>query len=159
MEKKKLSKKQIIVILLFITFFVPVTYATYRRVVLGNASLGLARWSVSLNQSAVNEYLSVIPDPNGVAASYTVNITSVSDVNVVYSIVIDNLPTGVSVALDNGTYVQENNHEVVFNNVSTILYNAQNKSKSHTLSFKASSSTQYVTNTEVDIDVIVKQQL
>ena len=159
MKDKILQKKFIIVIMLVIVIMLPTTYAIFKGGVLGSGSVSLARWSVTLDQEHEDGSLAITPDPDGTVASYTVNISSDSDVDVVYSIVIDNLPSGTSISLDGGTYVAEDNNKVIFSNVGTILYSDILKYKSHTLTFKASSSAEVVSNQEVDIDVIARQTI
>ena len=154
-----LHKRNIIIVALVLLFINPVTYAMYRRTMLGTAGVASADWNVSLSQNNVNNILAVLPDPNGTSASYTVNINTNSEVDIIYSIVIDNLPTGTSVSLDGGSYVSESNHKVTLNNAGTILYSDVSKNRTHTLTFKAGSGTSYVNNQEIDIDVIIKQQL
>lgn len=148
-----------ILLVLFIVVCASSTYAIFRDGLNGTGSMSAAVWDVTLNQNGVDNSLSIIPSPNEVAASYTVNITSVSEVNVVYYIVVDNLPTGVSVDLDGNGYIPEENHKVVFDDFEPILYSATNKNRTHVLSFKASASAGYVNNSEVNIDVVARQQV
>ena len=159
MWKKILQNNIVVFIVLVMMFMIPNTYAIFRNRVLGNGSLALATWDVALNQTNVSDHLSIIPSPNESVASYTVNVTNVSEVSITYVINIDNLPTGVSVSLDGGEYVSENNHKVVFSSISPIAYNASNKNRSHVLSFKASSNATFVNNAEVNINVVAKQQV
>ena len=159
MEKKKIRKKEIIVIAFAIVLFIPITYAILKNKILGNGNLTLATWNVTLNQSNTNNSLSIAPEPNEMIASYTVNINSVSEVSVIYSIIINNLPSGVSVSLDGENYEPEDNRKVVFSNVGTIPFNDATKSRQHTLYFKASTGATYVNNNEVNINVEVKQEV
>ena len=92
-----------------------------------------------------------------IIASYTLRVSSDSEVDVVYSIIVDDLPTGVSVKLDNGSFIQETNGEVAFNDVDTILFTDVNKTKTHTLTYKASSSTSLVNNVETNVYVVMRQ--
>ena len=103
--------------------------------------------------------MSIAASPMDIEASYTIDVTSQSQVDMIYSIVIDGLPNGVSVALDNGEFIQEVNNKVTFSNVGTIAYSDENKTKSHTLTFKATSSSNIVNEKEVDINVIARQAL
>ncbi len=155
-------KKRIIIItfgILLILFVVPITYAIYKDIVLGNGNLTLATWDVTLNQSNVNNHLSIISEPNEMIASYKVKINSNSEVNIVYSIVVDNLSSGVSVSLDGVNYELGNNNKVVFSNIGTIPYNDATKSREHTVYFKAATNVDYVSNREVNINVETRQQL
>lgn len=118
-------------------------------------TINAAEWSVSLEQSGVNNTLSIIPESTN--ANYTLNVKSLSEVDVVYTIVISNLPQGVEVALDNGQFQSQTNNTITFTDAGTILYSSINRTNSHTLTFKAVSGATYVNNQTVDIDVIVHQ--
>ena len=156
---KKIMPIPIIISILVILFIIPMSYAIYRSYSTGGGNIATASWNVSLNQNNVNNNLTIIPGENGTTASYTINITSNSEVDVIYSIVIENLPSGVSISLDDGSFVAANNNKVVFTDVGTILYSDANKNKSHVITIKANSNTQYVNNQEIDVNVIARQAL
>lgn len=156
---KKIMPIPIIISILVILFIIPMSYAIYRSYSTGGATIAAASWNVSLNQNNVNNNLTIIPGENGTTASYTINITSNSEVDVIYTIVIENLPSGVSISLDDGSFVAANNNKVVFTDVGTILYSDANKNKSHVITIKANSNTQYVNNQEIDVNVITRQAL
>ena len=61
------------------------------------------------------------------------------------------------VKLNGGSYVEEINNQVVFNNAGTILYNASPVNR--TLTFKALLDANEVTNHNFNIDVEFKQKL
>ena len=147
----------IIAILSFVIITPTISY--YKSATQSSASLSLADWNVSLNQTGENSLLTIMQNSSN--ASYTVNITSTSEVDVKYSIVISNLPVGVEVSIDDGeTFVsQDNDHKITFTNVGTILYTDSVKTKSHTLIFKATSVATAVDDQTVDIDVLVQQML
>lgn len=156
---KKITPIPIIISILVILFIIPLSYAIYRSYSTGGVTMAAASWNVSLNQNNVNNNLTIIPGENGTTASYTINITSNSEVDVIYSIVIENLPSGVSISLDDGSFVAANNNKVVFTDAGTILYSDANKNKSHVITIKANSNTQYVNNQEIDVNVIARQAL
>ena len=157
MRKKILQNKFIIIALLFFFSLISVTYAVFKDRILGSSSVTLATWEVSLNQGNVNNSLFVISEPHEVTANYTLNVNSVSEVSIVYSIVLDNLPSGVSVSLDGVNYVAENNGKVVFTDVDTIPYDDPTKTRQHLLYFKAATTAEYVNNIEVNVSVDAKQ--
>ena len=156
---KKIMPIPIIISILVILFIIPMSYAIYRSYSTVGGNIAAASWNVSLNQNNVNNNLTIIPGEAGTTASYTINITSNSEVDVIYSIVIENLPSGVSISLDDGSFVAANNNKVVFTDVGTILYSDANKNKSHVITIKANSNTQYVNNQEIDVNVIARQAL
>lgn len=158
MKEKFLKNKKIIMIVAFLLIVIPFSYALLRSINNANGNLVAATWNVTVNESG-NNYMSIAASPMDIEASYTIDVTSQSQVDMIYSIVIDGLPSGVSVSIDNGEFVQETNNKVTFSNVGTIAYSDTNKTKSHTLTFKATSSSNVVNEKEVDINVIARQAL
>jgi len=137
-----------IFVLIFLTMLLvsSSSYAIYARFTEIDGNIASAKWSVSLNQDNVENYLSIVP--NGATDTYTVNVTSNSEVDVVYSIVISNLPSGVSVRLDDTTYEQSEN-QIIIPNAGTILYTDSEKTKSHDLIFQALSGAEIVSDKDV----------
>ena len=132
------------------------TFSLLRNNSTKNGQLKLADWNVSLNQTGVNNSLSIVPDAS--TANYTLNVRSLSEVDVVYDVVISNLPTGVQVSFDGGSFLpQDANHTITITNAGTLLYASGGSSNSHTLTFRAVSGTAAVSNQTVDIDVIAQQ--
>ena len=154
MRKRKVLKI-LSIILVSSLFLMPIVFALYRNSIIGNGSINTSEWNVSVNQTNENGNLSIIP--GGMSTTYRVNITSTSEVDAIYSIVINGLPTGVSVALDSGEPVLAVNNSVIFSNVGSILYSDAVKTKRHTLTFSAASGTALVNNQSVDVNVIARQ--
>lgn len=149
----------IIQILVLSFFLVPASYALYRSVG-NNGSLAIADWNVTLEQTGVEDYISVRAGDPTSTATYTVNVKSLSEVDIVYTITITDLPSGTSVELDNsGTFVPESSGTVTFANAGTILYSDVSRTKSHTLTFKAASGATQVSHQEVNVNVTARQTL
>lgn len=154
-----MGKKKIVVIGLFVLafFLVPTSFAVFKSFASGNFALLSAEWSVSLEQNGVNSNLVVVP---GVATTtYTLNVKSLSQVDVKYSIVLGNLPSGVEVSIDGVNFLQPSNGTVTFTNAGTILYSAANKVNSHSITFRGTSGASFVNNQTVTVDVIVEQMI
>ena len=159
-----MKKKDVIIALVFIgfviLFFVPSTYAIYRNDNTTTGDIASAEWNVTLEQSGVNNNLTVVP---GVAnATYTLNVRSLSQVDVKYDVVLTNLPSGVEVAIGDGsslTFQPASNGTITFTNVGTILHNAANKTNSHTLTFRGTNGATYVNNQTVTVSVTVQEIL
>ncbi len=134
---------------------IPTSFAIYKSQVSSSSSIVSAEWSVSLEQNGVDSDLTVIP---GISTdTYTLNIKSLSEVDVKYSIVISNLPTGVEVSLNGVDFVPESNGTITFSNAGTILYSPTGGTNSHTLTFRGTNSSSFVNNKRVDINVIAEQ--
>lgn len=158
-----MKKKMLIIVILVsvLSFFViRASYALYRNVVNPNGSIATATWNVTLNQDNEEKNLSIVAGDENSTASYNVNITSTSEVDIIYSIVVDNIPAGVEVKLDDGEYqTPSSDNQIVFSDVSTINYASENKTKTHVLTFKAESNTEEVLDEEIDITVVARQTL
>ena len=152
------KKYRIIILIISATLFAYSSYAIYKNSSVTNVVTTAAIWDVTLNSNN-NNTLSIVPDPDGSTATYTLNVTSQSEVDIIYNIVIDDIPSGVSVQLDNGNFMQGNNGKVIFGNAGTILYSDSSKTKTHTLTFKAAQGTPYTANEELDINVVTRQVL
>ena len=134
------------------------SFAIYRGSGSAAGSIRAATWSISRSQSQSGDSLQVIPEL--ATDTYDLTVTSASEVDVVYTISIENLPSGVEVSLDNGAYQPPTSGTVRISNAQTVInYNDAVKTKTHTLTFRATSGATIVSNQEIDIDVEFKQTL
>jgi len=157
MKKKTLL---IVMLILVVSFFVVNgALAIYRSTTTPTGSLALASWDVSLQQSGVSNYISIVPGDATSTADYTLNVRNLSEVDIIYSVIISDVPSGVSISFDNGAFVPETNNQVIFNEVGTIHYSDQNKTKTHTLTFKGDYTAAYATDEEVNVNVVARQVL
>jgi len=147
--------KKIVFLIFLVICIVPSCYALFNSFSKSYGNLALAKWNVSLIQDGEENYLSLVPDITN--ASYKVNIESLSEVDVIYSIVINDLPVGVSIALDDGEFTQQSDNTIIFADVGNILYSDNDKTKSHVLTFKADDNANYLDNHVVNINVVVRQ--
>ena len=168
----------IVVITFVISLFIfGVSYAMLRNSTNISWDLSVATWNVTLEPQNVDDQLTLVPESP--PANYTINVKSLSEVDIKYTIVINNLPTGVEISLDggdffslinnlptgveisldDGNFVTQVNNTIIFHDVGTILYSDNSKTKSHTLSFRATQGTLPSSNSEVNIDVLVQQIL
>lgn len=153
----KLNWKLLSLSALFLLFSISVTYSTLRKMDSGSGTIIAADWDVSLNQTGINNQLEIIP--NSLNASYTVKINNNSEVDVIYDIVVNYVPEGVQVKLDDSNFQTPTDGTVTFSNVGTIAFADANKEKSHTLTFKALTTATASQNNTVGVDVIVRQAL
>ena len=154
--KKKMLFALIFVVMIFA--IVATTFAIFRGSSSATGSIRAATWSISRSQSESGDSLEIVPELS--TDVYNLTVTSGSEVDVTYTIIISNLPSGVEVALDNGTYQTPTSGTVRISNAQTVInYNDAVKTKNHTLTFRATSSAQAVSDQEIDIDVEFKQSL
>ena len=156
--KNKIVKTITLVIGLTLIFYAVHTYALLRSSSNSNGSIKTARWSVTRNQSQSGDSIEIMP--GGATDSYTLTVQSDSEVDVIYSIIISNLPAGVEVDLDNsGNYRTQSTGTIRISPAGTINYNDSVKTKTHILTFRATNRANPITNQEIDIDVEFKQGL
>ncbi len=154
-------KKRMLLLLVFVVMvfaIIATTFAIFRSSSSATGSIRAATWSISRSQSGSGDSLEIVPELSNDV--YNLTVTSHSEVDVTYTIIISNLPSGVEVALDGGTYRIPTSGTVRISNAQTVInYNDAIKTKNHTLTFRATSSAQTVVDQEIDIDVEFKQAL
>ena len=154
MKRAKVYK--CVALILLLTFFVvPFTFSLYRGNIFANGGLVTAEWAVSLEQNGISNDVTVVPEV--ATGTYTLNVKSLSQVDVTYDIVITNLPAGVDVSIDGVNYPLVSDGSVTFSNAGTILNNSQNKINSHTLTFRGTNGSLYENNSLINqiVNVVV----
>ena len=137
--------------LFFIASYVPYTYAKYKSSSSGSAEISLANWNVSI--AGGNNSITVTS--GGSTTDFTLTTTNNSEVDVTYSLILTNVPSGVSVKVDNGNYYAEENNSITIPNIGTLEVDGSN---THTLTFKAILDAVEVDNQQIGIDVEFKQK-
>ena len=157
--KKKLVKLLLLVIAIPLVFYAIQTFAIFRKSGSGIGSLDTATWSVSRNQSQSGDSINIYP--GGATDSYTLTVQSNSEVDVLYKIIISNLPDDVEVDLDNTGYLPPTaSGSLTIETANTVInYNDATKTKTHTLTFRATSEASFITNQEINIDVEFRQDI
>ncbi len=156
--KKYLLKSLIVVIVLVSVFCTVRTFAILRNRTNSSGSLDTASWSVTRNYSQTGDSLEIYP--GGATDSYTLTVSSASEVDVLYKILISNLPTGVEVDLDNTGYQTPTAGSLSIENANTVInYNDSEKTKTHILTFRATSGAQLVTDQPININVEFRQDV
>ena len=157
--KRRLKKKFIVFLfiyfILFTSYFAFNTLSKYASQVNTNDQVSVARFSVSATGNNAN--IDMIAGNSGSSLTYTVTVTSTSEVAANYSIILTSVPTGVKVKLDNGSFESETNGTINFNNVGTFNANDSNSTRTHTLTFMAEIGTTTQSNTSIGLDVIFTQ--
>ena len=134
------------------------TFAIFRKSKTGAGTIDTATWSVTRSVSQNGDSIDLTKGEN--TDNYLLTVQSASEVDVIYSIIISNLPTGVEVDLDNsGNYRTPDNGTIRIDPAGTINYNDSIKTKNHTLTFRATNGATPITDHEIDIDVEFKQDV
>ena len=133
------------------------TKALFRTSAVTEGNIRTADWSVAMTEGANNE-LSVISKEMK-SDTYTFKVSSNSEVDVTYKIVLTNVPNKVAVKLDNRSYQEATDGVITIDPAGTILYSDEDKEVTHTLFFKALDGATAVTNLEIGMDVVISQTL
>lgn len=149
-------KKLVLMIILTIitSFFISFSYSIYRSNAGASATVTGATWSVST--SGNNETINLTSGTT--EQEYTLTVNNNSEVDVTYSIILTDLPSGLKVKVDSGEYVEEENSEIRFNNVGNLIVGGTT-TRNHTLTFSSILDSEEVTNEEININVEFKQKL
>lgn len=154
-------KKKVIITFSIVLFFALslgaiFTFAIFRGNGVAEGDLATAKWSVTRSQSATGDSLVVIPGL--LEDEYDLTVTSTSEVDIKYKVLISNLPSGVEVALDDGSYLTPTGGSLtITNNNLRINYNDSNKTKTHIIHLRAATGTTAVENQSINIDVEFSQ--
>ena len=155
MNKSKISILFMVIIFVLIVG-IPFSKAIYKNTTTATKPLSISVWDVELNQTGISNNILLVT--GGDTKTYAVRVVSNSEVDTEYSIVVSNIPTGVQVALDEGSFVTPTNGSYTFTDAGEILYSSQTKENTHLLKFKALSSAQIGSNT-ISVDVVIKQMM
>ena len=145
----------IVILFVLVIFLVPTSVAILKRRANSNSSLASAAWAVTLEQNGVDNDLTVVPGTSN--DTYTLNVKSLSEVDVKYSIVLSNLPSGIEASIDGVTFPPVSNGTVTFYNAGTILYSSGEKTNTHTLTFRGTSVATPINNHAVTVKVVAEQ--
>lgn len=154
--KNKTNDLFILVVVSFIVL--PITYSRF----VTNSETGirtpLATWDVDVLPDVANPEVLELVSKNVSSASYALNVTSESNVASIYSLVITDIPSSITVSVDDGSVLTPSGGEIRINNLGSFSANSANKTKQHILTFYSSTDT-LVGSYQVKLNVVVKQRL
>ena len=158
MKRYKLKKKPVIcLILILIVFSNSFILSKYTSTIGGTASKSIAKFDVSIDTNDnASDTLSMLSGTT--EATYIVKVSSRSEVNASYIIVLSNVPAGLQVSLDNGAYQTPTNSTITFagNNCSNCSFSLGSNvtEHSHTLKFfdPLNSSNSGINSINIDVE-------
>ena len=154
---KNIKTTKLISILMLLVFavilLIPNSTSRYQNSKNGNSQTPIALWNVSAtsNDSTINLVA-------GSTTTYSFIVNNDSDVAVVYSIEISNLPTGIQAKLDTGSYIPEANNKIVISPAGELGFTGTTQ-RTHTLTFNTPLSTNEISNQAISIEVIFAQKI
>ena len=131
--------------------------ARYTSDIAGSSNASVAKWNVDVSPVTQTSTFSAVAG-NTMPIDYTVRVTSTSQVSSNYYIVVNNIPNGVKVAIDDGTQQVPTNNTITFSNVGTFNVDDLNNYRDHKLTFYVPIESNAVNNNNVDIQVVFSQK-
>ena len=165
--RRKLSfrdKRKLFVFILMYGFFVTSYFSlrTFSKFVsIANNKTGtkdIAKWDVTLDTSSAANSIDLVSGNTTNTQDYILTVSSDSEVAVECSITVSNLPSGLSMKIDNGVEHQESGGTITVNNFCTFTANDSNTNKSFILTFIAPINSNVVSNRTININVSCKQK-
>ena len=156
--KKKIVKSFLLVTGMVLLYSAVLTFALMRMNGNSTGSIKSAKWSVTRNYSQAGDSIEIYK--GGETDSYTLTVQSESEVDVKYKVIIRNLPEGVEVDIDNTGYETPSNGSLTIEKANMVInYNDSNKTKTHTITFRATNTAQLITDQDIHIDVEFRQTI
>ena len=166
MMKNEYIRHRIVIFLfvyfsLFSSYYITDTFTKSVGTLEKNGNISVAKWNVSADSSSETNLNIIVGNStdNLENQTYTLDVTSTSQVGVDYSIVLSNIPTGIRVLFDNSEYYDENNNIINISNAGSFDADDINTTHKHYLTFIASSNMHTIFNNEVIIDVNFTQKV
>ena len=158
--KRQIKKKykKMLFCLLTILIVVSNSYflAKYTSAIHSSSDNSVAIWDVSTDTSDnANNSLNIVS--GNTTASYVIKVKSVSEVASKYDIVLTNVPTGLEVKLDSGSYQTPTNNEITFSNVGSFTAGSATTEQTHTITLNDPLSTSNSGTYSMNIDVMFEQ--
>ena len=151
-DKVKLT----VILFILALLIVRSSFSLFKESLAGNSSMLSAEWNVTLEQNGVNNNLIVIPGIYN--DTYTLNVKSLSEVDMGYDVVLSNLPSGIEASIDGTNFTPANNGTITFTNVGTIPHNSNNNGiDTKTITLRGTNGATIVNNQVVSVNVITKQ--
>lgn len=137
MQKRNLLLRILLLIVLYLSIIIPVSYARYITNNNGDGNLNVAKWNIILNDKNIDEEINldlfkIANDSNlkdgtriiapGVGGNITLNIKNASDVVAECNIDLEELSNSNNIPIvyslvENGEYVEINNFEIMNNEI------------------------------------------
>ena len=160
-KRYRLKKKPVICLFLVIAVIISNSFflSKYTSSITGASSKDVAKFDVSIVTSDnASDTLNMLSGTT--EATYTVKVVSRSEVTSAYEIVLSNVPDGLQVSLDNGTYQTPVNSTVTFSGINcsgcSFDINSNATEHTHTLKFfdPLNSSNSGTSSINIDVEFV-----
>lgn len=154
--KRRRRKRIIYLILILITVTNSYLLAKYTSAISGHNNTNIAKWEVSYDTSDNNsDTLSLVS--GNTTQNYILKVTSTSEVSAGYSIKLSNIPNGMRVKIDNGTYKTPVNSVIEFEDIGSFSGSDINTTFAHTLTFDAPIESNISSTNNININMTFTQ--
>ena len=133
------------------------TFAKYKSVVSKSYSSKIAKWDVSIIIDEYHVLPTMVIGDDSTFQDYNFSITSISEVAADYSVIISNVPSGVSVKVDDDIIYDEDNNTISITNLGSFNAKDINSTHNHKLTFMVPIGIEEIENAILDLDVIITQ--
>lgn len=156
---KKRITITVIVLVVMVFFIIPLTKAIFKNAATTAGTLTAATWSVELNQTGLSDSVTLISGVD--TQTYTLKVRNDSEVDIVYDIEISNVPSGVKIKIDQDVNYEtpDANNKITFTDAGSIAYSVNGTENTHTLTFTSEVGTAVVSNRQLTVKVIAKQDI
>lgn len=153
-KRRTLLLFSILTLLVFaVILLIPSSISRYKNSDFGDAQVETALWSVSAISS--NSTINLVA---GSTTTYTFTVNNDSDVAVIYSIEISNLPPGIQAKLDSGNYQSASNNKIVISPAGELGYSGTTQ-RTHTITFNTPLSASEISSRQININVTFSQKI
>ena len=138
---------------------IPFSKAIFKSSAGATKTINAAAWDVSLTQMSATNNVTLVSGTG--TQTYSLKVSSESEVDVIYAIVVENVPSGVKIKLDDRQNYEtpDANNKITFSNAGSITYSPQGGENTHVLTFTSDPGTQVVSNRQLTVKVIAKQDI
>lgn len=142
-------------ILVLSTVVLPITYSRYIESDSGTARSALAKWDVSITEDDSNLELVA---RNISETTYTLRVTSTSEVACDYTVAISEIPEHVTLTIDGTSYTPDEYGVVIIEPLGGFNVNSASQTNTHILKFTGDANLM-AGNVDMDLQVGIKQRI
>ena len=159
-KRRKLKKKFVVFLLIYFilltSYLTSFTFAKFVGRIEKETSLEIAKWEVytDTNDNSTNA-LNLVS--GNTSQNYILKVTSNSDVAIDYSVEISNLPNGIIISLDGGTFKTAKNNKIVFEDAGSFAAGSASVVNQHNLTFSTVLGSGNISSENIKINVIFIQ--
>lgn len=155
--EKKIIVFSLLCLVIFIANFSGDTFSRYATSGIGNSSIDIAKWDVSIDTTNQSNTLNILA--GGTPQNYVIKVKSLSEVATIYDLELSNLPNGLEVSVDGGSPETPVNGIITFTKLGTFNINDGNTEHTHTITFNVPLSENIPNTSQINVNVRFIQKI